>query len=264
MLPAPPVPIGCCAQRPFFQQVGQRWRGRVRPRTLGWECTVLLSRAASLREEHGMPLKFGGVATAAAHFDAICDLYDEVFSSPPFLWAPEESLRHQVLLAESLDNPSCSAVVVLDDDRLVGFAYGVTMPPDGQWWQEPPEGPLLPPEPGGTFALATLAVAADRRCRGLGRILLVDLLGGRPEHRAVLTVQTDAVETRIFYRRLGWRPLGVVAGLFGSVAPEWEVMTVGITPFRSLAVGPASGRRSTPGAGKPTGGVGVSAQACPW
>ncbi|WP_430789143.1 hypothetical protein [Actinoplanes sp. G11-F43] len=37
----------------------------------------------------------GHAELAAAHLDAICTVYDEVFSRPPFFWRDDESVLHR-------------------------------------------------------------------------------------------------------------------------------------------------------------------------
>jgi hypothetical protein len=60
--------------------------------------------------------------------DRICDLYDEVFSQPPFFWRADESQLHRGRLLRLLDDPS----------------FGVTLAWDGQRVHRAGRGPLVP------------------------------------------------------------------------------------------------------------------------
>jgi GNAT superfamily N-acetyltransferase len=187
---------------------------------------------------------FGGLGMAWARFDEICDLYDEVFSSPPFAWVPEESVNHRARLRAYFADRSFSAMIALEENELVGFAYGRALGVDSQfWWSRPGlrEEVFYAEYPGRTFVLGDLAVRSDRRSRGLGRALVSGLLGRRPEERAILTVQPPAIRTKRFYRRMGWEFVGAVKAMPGSVSPKWEIFVVDIEPFRALITRGAKG-----------------------
>lgn len=50
--------------------------------------------------------QIGGAALARQLFDPICDLYDEVFSVPPFFWRDDESELHRERLLGLLEDPT--------------------------------------------------------------------------------------------------------------------------------------------------------------
>lgn len=167
---------------------------------------------------------------AVARINEICDLYDSVFSQPPFHWTPAESDHHRRMMTRVAGSPSFSiSLLTAPDGRLVGFACGITLPPDTNWWHG-----VTPPLPdevhrerqGRTFAVIDMAVHPDWRGRGHGRRLLDTLLTHRPEERATLCVQPPAQATQEFYRHLGWEYVGRTEGAPDEVSPRWDVFVL--------------------------------------
>jgi ribosomal protein S18 acetylase RimI-like enzyme len=163
---------------------------------------------------------------AADLLDAIYCLYDEVFSQPPFLWTDDESEHHRQSLTSLMTNPTFDLATGEDSGKLIGFAYGATLPPDTKWWSgmtEPLPNALTVEWNGRTFAVIDLAVREDYRKRGIGRALLDTLVGNRWEDRATLTVQPAATDTKEFYTHLGWQRLGTTQAPAGAVSPFFDV-----------------------------------------
>jgi GNAT superfamily N-acetyltransferase len=94
------------------------------------------------------------------------------------------------------------------EDRLIGFAYGATLGPCTNWWDN-----LLAPLPKAyivesgerTFAIIDFGVRKPWRGQGIGRRLHDELLGDRREERATLAILPEAIATRAIYERWGWR-----------------------------------------------------------
>jgi GNAT superfamily N-acetyltransferase len=166
------------------------------------------------------------VPTVRATFDEVCALYTDVFSAPPFCWGDEEPARHRDRLAALLVDPTFGVALAHDGGRLVGFAYGFTLPLTTTWWVGlVPRRPatMTTERPGRTFVLFDFAVRAEFRGRGIGKALHDTLLGSRTERRATLATQPAAVETKRIYERWGWRLVGRVAGGPTSVAPLFDI-----------------------------------------
>src|SRR5438477_12293032 len=79
-------------------------------------------------------LDLGGADLARPLLDPICDLYDAVFSAPPFFWRDDESELHRERLSGLLADPMFGIAVARAADNLVGFAYGFGLPADTKRW----------------------------------------------------------------------------------------------------------------------------------
>jgi GNAT superfamily N-acetyltransferase len=172
-------------------------------------------------------LDLGGADLARPLLDPICDLYDEVFSAPPFFWRDDESKLHRERLTGLLADPTFAVAVARVGEELVGFAYGFGLPADTKRWSrlvEPVSSAQVTAEwPGRTFLLFDYAVRQSYRGHGIGRRLHDVLLGSRPEERATLTVQPTAVDTKRIYEHWGWRRIGEMEGGPTAAAPMFDV-----------------------------------------
>jgi ribosomal protein S18 acetylase RimI-like enzyme len=180
-------------------------------------------------DDQDVSLALGDGQRAVELLDRICALYDAVFSQPPFRWTDEESAHHRQSLMELSRNPTFGLASAEAGDELVGFAYGVRLPPTTEWWRgfrEPLPADLVAEYEGRTFALIDLAVAEAYRGQGLGRRLLDLLLGSRSEERATLCVQPTATETQAIYGHLGWQRVGRKEAAADAVSPLWDVFVL--------------------------------------
>jgi GNAT superfamily N-acetyltransferase len=168
----------------------------------------------------------GHAELAAAHLDAICTVYDEVFSRPPFFWRDDESVLHRERLDQLLTDPTFGITVALARPDLVGFAYGFTLPATTQRWSKVTG--TLPDEtmrewPGRTFLLFDFAVLPAARGHRVGKTLHNKLLASRAEQRATLTVQPTATDTKAIYQNWGWHQIGQMEGGPTAAAPLFDV-----------------------------------------
>lgn len=171
-------------------------------------------------------LELGGAALARPLLNAICALYDEVFSAPPFFSREDESDLHRERLLRLLDDPSFGVAVARAGGELAGFAYGFRVAPDTTRWDGligEASSELVAEWPGRTFLLFDYGVQAALRGRGVGRKLHDGLLGSRDEERATLTVQPTAKDTKAIYEHWGWWQVGQVEGGPTSAAPAFDV-----------------------------------------
>ena len=130
-------------------------------------------------------------------------VYAEVFSLPPYNEGPELADKFLDLLAEESKRPGFSLVAAEDAGKLVGFAYGYMMPA-GEWWDGTDRPAPEEVKAADKLAVIEWAVLPDRRGAGIGRRLLDELLAGRREQWATLTVVPTA-DARAIYDRWGWR-----------------------------------------------------------
>jgi ribosomal protein S18 acetylase RimI-like enzyme len=158
-------------------------------------------------------------AEAVTRVGELREIYAAVFSLPPYNEGSEMAEKFVGWMHEESQHPGFDLVAAYADGRLVGFAYGYTMPA-GEWWHRTdrpaPEGVKAADK----FAVMEWAVLPDQRGNGIGRRLLDELLHDRPEPYAVLTVNPKA-EARAMYERWGWRH---VASTKPSKMPGMDVM----------------------------------------
>jgi ribosomal protein S18 acetylase RimI-like enzyme len=140
-------------------------------------------------------------ATAAA--SDLREVYAAVFSLPPYDEGPEMADRFVGWLAEESQRAGFSLVAAYDDGELVGFAYGYTMPP-GRWWRRTDRPAPEQVKATDKFAVVEWAVLPERRGARIGRRLLDELLAGRREPYATLTV-SPAAEARGIHEHWGWQ-----------------------------------------------------------
>ncbi|MFF4874738.1 GNAT family N-acetyltransferase [Micromonospora sp. NPDC000668] len=140
---------------------------------------------------------------AAPLFSPLVELYALVYAEPPYEEGPEQVSRFADGLPAEATRPGFTLVAAEDDGRLIGAAYGWTMPA-GRWWlrsdQDPPADVLVADK----LAVMEWIVTPERRGDGVGSGLMVRLLGGRPERYATLASDPRAAARRI-YERAGWR-----------------------------------------------------------
>ncbi|MEV7046628.1 GNAT family N-acetyltransferase [Amycolatopsis sp. NPDC051061] len=146
-----------------------------------------------------------GAADAAK---ALTALYRDVYAEPPYNWGDEHAALFAKRFEQQRQAPGFDLVVAQASGELVGFTFGVTLLPDTPWWQNlttEVAGELTTEYTDRTFALVELIVAREWRQRGVGKQLHDELLAGRHEERATLTVLPAAEPAQHAYVAWGWR-----------------------------------------------------------
>jgi ribosomal protein S18 acetylase RimI-like enzyme len=118
----------------------------------------------------------------------------------------------------------------LDDEGLVGYALGYTLPEGSRWWGGLLTGvsPELVAEDGRrTFALTYIMVRQQWRRHGFARALHDALMSTRPEERATLLVQPANVAAVSAYRSWGWYKVGDLKPF--DDAPTYDAMLFDLT-----------------------------------
>lgn len=98
-------------------------------------------------------------------------------------------------------------VIISDDEEVLGFSYGYTSLP-GQYYHELLSKELGPKEHekwlADCFELVELAVHPSHRKKGLGKLLVNELLIGVDNKTSILTTQVNNHSARKLYEALGW------------------------------------------------------------
>ena len=137
--------------------------------------------------------------------DAAVDIYVTALERPVEVTAPR-----RVSTREHLVEPGFRAVLVLDGDELVGFAYGYHDVP-GQWWHDVVV-EALPLELGlrwlaRAFQVTEIHLLPSHQGQGLGRRLLGELVRGVDRDTVVLSAYDQPTRALTLYRALGFTAL---------------------------------------------------------
>jgi ribosomal protein S18 acetylase RimI-like enzyme len=166
-----------------------------------------------------------GPEGAIAATPALKAVYAAVFSRPPYNEGSEMWEKFTGWVRDESQEPGFDMVVAGPDGGgdPVGFAYGYRQPP-GKWWRGADQPAPAEVKHGSTFAVMEWAVLPDHRGAGIGRRLMDELLNGRSEPYAVLTVN-PAAEARQVYERWGWQH---VASTRPGRMPGMDVMLLAL------------------------------------
>lgn len=143
---------------------------------------------------------------AKAHIDALVDLYGEIYAAPPYLEGPQHVASFRRHLTREISIPGFTLVRATDRARLIGAAYGFTLPP-GEWMEPSADEPPAHIRDLPKLNVAEWMVRAQCRRTGIGCRLLDMLLADRSEPWAVLASNPTAPARRI-YKQWGWKPVG--------------------------------------------------------
>ena len=117
---------------------------------------------------------------------------------------------------------------------LAGFAAGMPLRTSTSWWREvtaPLPAAVTAEYPGRTFALTALLVRASWRRQGIGRALHEEILAGRPEERATLTLPPGAAAAQHAFRNWNWQKVARTRGP-GPGAPVLDVLVISLPAGR--------------------------------
>ncbi|MER5625259.1 GNAT family N-acetyltransferase [Streptosporangium sp. NPDC002544] len=138
----------------------------------------------------------------------VCDLYQAVFSLPPFNGNRAEFANQRSYLPRLMDRPGFRLTTARSGPEFVGFGYGYLLPADAGWWTglaEPVDEEFAAETGTRTFAIIDYGVLPGWRGLGVGHRIHDELIAGSGAERATLSVQPRAARTRAIYRRWGWR-----------------------------------------------------------
>jgi GNAT superfamily N-acetyltransferase len=142
-------------------------------------------------------------ATIPPLFPGLVDLYEAVYSEPPYRESPEEVEGFRKRIPGESTRRGFSLIAAEDDGRLIGAAYGWTMGA-GKWWSRADQEPPIEIRDADKFAVMEWIVHPSRHREGIGSRLIHQLLTDRPEPYATLASDPRSA-ARGIYRKLGWR-----------------------------------------------------------
>lgn len=158
---------------------------------------------------------------ALARIDDVLCLFAEVFAEPPYNEGPEHVEQFRRGYKREARKPGFSFIAALDGDKLVGMAYGYTMP-EGEWWRNATVAPPPEVKDGPKLCIMEWAVLPTCRGSGIGRALMDALLAGRSEAWATLNAN-PAAAARDIYLSWGWKQMGMVEN---RLFPDMDVLVL--------------------------------------
>ena len=147
---------------------------------------------------------------ARPHVDELLGIYRQAFLE---VHSPDPERAAHLRRAQTrqvIDRPGFRAMVALDADELVGFAFSCPGLP-GQWWHDVVVGAL--PKAAATdwlddsLEIVELHVLPSHQGRGIGRRLLRDSLALSDRSTAVLSALEEDSPARHLYAAEGFVPL---------------------------------------------------------
>ena len=155
----------------------------------------------------GITVQLLGGRQAAEHAADLEVLHAEVYAEPPYLRADDAAVFARRFGVQRRQ-PGFVLAEARHGGYLVGYASGMPLRPSTSWWRDlttPLAEELTAEHPGRTFAVTDVLVRASWRRQGIGADLHGQLLAGRPEERATLTVLPAAAAAQHAFRSWGWR-----------------------------------------------------------
>jgi GNAT superfamily N-acetyltransferase len=165
-------------------------------------------------------------AAARGLADEISAAYQAAFGAAPNSEGEHEFERQRSTYRALLERPGFRLATARRDGSLAGFAYGVFLLPDTQWWDgmlEPLPGEMTAETGSRTFALIDLGVRPELRRQGLGRALHDAVLGETSAVRATLAVEPRLETNQRLYRSWGWVRAGRMTGAAGGIAYTYDM-----------------------------------------
>lgn len=158
-------------------------------------------------------------------FEQVVSVWAAAFSQPPYCIQDAESDIRTTLGGVHSRRAGFKGVAALDAERrAIAMAYGYSGA-RGQWWTDHVARKLSPQSQarwlGAHFEVVEVAVRPDYQRRGIGQVLVPQLMAGRPESTCLLSTRTDA-GAHVLYRKLGFETLTEMQ--FGENQPWYFIM----------------------------------------
>ena len=145
-------------------------------------------------------------AQAAEHAAELQALHAEVYAAPPY-GRDDDAAAFAGRLRVQRRQPGFALAEARHGGYLVGYATGMPLRLSTSWWRDlttPLPDEFTAEHPGRTFALTDLLVRAPWRRQGIARDLHEEILRGRGEERATVTLLPAATAAQGAFRKWGW------------------------------------------------------------
>jgi len=161
------------------------------------------------------------------------DLFAEVYAEPPYYDGPDEVAEFVGNFGKRILRPGFRLITGHDNNQMIGFLYGHTLPADTAWWKGllTPAPPALTAEwDNRTVVIIDFVLRAAYRRRGVGRAMHDAFLAGRSEERATLLVrpEPEAGPAQTAYTHWGYRRVGRLRPFPDS--PEYDALVLDLRP----------------------------------
>jgi GNAT superfamily N-acetyltransferase len=153
-------------------------------------------------------------------------LYTEVYAEPPYHEGPTEVQEFIDRWNYHVRQPGFRIVLAHRAGRLVGFCFGFPLGAQSRWWDgllDPVDASVIAEDGHRSFAIIELAVHAEHRRNGLGRVLHDTLLDSCARPRATLLTRPEAAPALAAYASWGYQAVGRLRP--GPNAPLYVAMT---------------------------------------
>ena len=141
-------------------------------------------------------------------FDAASPYLDEVVRIYLEAFGGEEGAIREFITRYASMLPDWRGYVALIGAHVAGMGFGTRSLP-GQWWHDRVAAEIGADHPAlqGAWVLVDLAVRSAYRNRGIGGMLLEELVANQPCPRALLSTEVANAGARRLYEQNGWRYL---------------------------------------------------------
>ncbi|MGW4980291.1 N-acetyltransferase family protein [Streptomyces mirabilis] len=163
---------------------------------------------------------------AATLLGELGDAYADAYGVEP---GDEKTAAFRRRAEKQFARPGFALVTARAGSRLVGFAFGYTLPAgDTHWWggvQPEPTVEFLEETGSRTWVLSEIEVRRAWQAKGVGRALHDEVLGARGEERATLATGPDAAAQPV-YESWGWQRVGRIPGDEGDYYSAYDLFVL--------------------------------------
>lgn len=150
------------------------------------------------------------LAELPSYYNAIVDIYDSVFTLPPYNERQTIVRQFARVLPQQMQRPNTKMQLAFDGQRPIGMAYGSTCTAE-QWFHAVVTDGMSSAMSQlwfeDAFEIIELALLPDYHGQGIGGQLHDTLLADLPHKTAVLSTINAETPARHLYRKRGWQSI---------------------------------------------------------